>query len=59
MSSDRIVGEHFKADGKPKRRFPTREAAERHARRYHLVDKCVYRCGFCGDWHFATERRPR
>jgi hypothetical protein len=57
VSSDRIVGEHFKADGTPKRKFPTREAALKHVQRYCLDDKIVYQCNFCNDWHLATERR--
>jgi hypothetical protein len=54
--SERIVGEHFKADGTPKRKFKTLQAAERHSRRYRLYDKLIYRCEFCGAFHFATRR---
>jgi hypothetical protein len=52
----RIVGEHFKADGSPKRRYKTQRAAERHAQQYHLDDKLIYACEFCGGYHFATRR---
>lgn len=52
----RIVGEHFRADGLPKRRFPTRAAAQRHADTYRLSDKLIYECEFCGGYHFATKR---
>jgi hypothetical protein len=51
----RIVGEHFRSDGSPKRRFPTQAAAERHAQRYHL-NQDLYECSFCGGFHFATKR---
>ena len=56
MARERIVGEHFKADGSPKRRFKTLQAAERHALRYGLHDKVVDPCEFCGGFHFATRR---
>lgn len=53
---ERIVGEHFKSDGTPKRKFKTLQAAERHSQRYQLHDKLIYRCEFCGAFHFATRR---
>ena len=55
-TSDRLVGEHFRADGRPKRRFPTREAALQHARRYSHGHLTIYRCDFCQGYHFATRR---
>jgi hypothetical protein len=55
-SERRLVGEHFRSDGGPKRRFPTREAAERHARRHCHGHLTIYDCSFCGGYHFATRR---
>ena len=53
----RLVSEHFRLDGKPKRKFPTSEAAQKHASRHSHKNLVIYRCGFCGGYHFATERR--
>jgi len=52
----RLVGEHFRADGKPKQRFKTRAAAIKHAERYGYSHLCIYECEFCGGFHFATRR---
>lgn len=52
----RLVSEHFRSDGRPKRRWPTQAAAEAHRERYGLTDKCVYPCTFCGGFHMATRR---
>jgi hypothetical protein len=54
----RILSEHFRAGGRPKRRFATREQAEKRARK-HYVDLVIYFCDFCEGWHFATPRRRR
>lgn len=54
----RIVGEHFTADGKPKRRFDTHAEAEAYAETYGY-SVLVYPCTFCGGWHLATRRTPR
>jgi hypothetical protein len=54
MSPRRILGEHFKRNGKPKRAYESRAAA---------IDQgnpgfwAVYRCKFCGAWHRAHNRR--
>ena len=53
----RLVGEHFTRDGRPKRRFPTRAAAEEHARRHWHSNLDVYECSVCQGFHFATRRR--
>lgn len=54
----RLVSEHFRSDGKPKRRFATREEAERLAERYRHENLNVYPCGFCRGFHFGTKRGP-
>ena len=59
MTSSRLVGEHFTRDGKPKRRFPTRDAAERHARKHWHSNLDVYECTVCQGFHFATRRSHR
>lgn len=50
----RIIGEHFKHNGKPKRRF-TKDGALKFARanagQFH-----VYECSFCGGWHLASAK---
>lgn len=48
----RLVGEHFRRDGRPKRAWPTKIKAETGIDR----DQIAYRCGFCGRWHRATWR---
>jgi hypothetical protein len=63
----RIVGEHFRADGKPKRKFKTRQAATTYAKRYveryaerdRCSDKEIYECSVCHGFHFATIRGGR
>lgn len=55
----RLVGEHFRADGKPKRKFKTRQAAIKHAETYGFTDKCIYECTICHGFHFATRRGER
>lgn len=52
----RICGEHFRADGKPKRRFKTRQAAITHAERNRVTGKRIYECSICHGFHFATRR---
>ena len=53
----RLVGEHFKLNGQPKKAFASRQAAERfivetnQSEHFHS-----YRCGFCRKWHVATIR---
>jgi len=55
--SKRLVGEHFRKDGSPKRRFPTRDAAEKYADTYgYNQNLMIYHCQFCDGWHYATRR---
>jgi hypothetical protein len=53
----RLVGEHFRDDGKPKKRFASERAALECIERYGYLDKVAYHCGFCGGWHLGTRRR--
>jgi hypothetical protein len=55
----RLVSEHFRDDGTPKRRFDTREAAQAHLDRHCQEYLIVYRCTFCGGYHFSGRRTPR
>jgi hypothetical protein len=55
----RLVGEHFRADGTPKRRFVTRAEAIEYAERYGYMNLMIYPCEFCGGFHFGTRRNPR
>lgn len=50
---DRILGEHFNRNGKPKKAFPTQAAAYKFIRAHHL-DAESYACTFCGRYHLAT-----
>jgi hypothetical protein len=59
MTGSRLVGEHFTREGKPKRRFTTREEAEAHAERYGYQHLMIYQCSICRDFHFATRRGQR
>lgn len=47
MKQIRLIPEHFKDDGRPKRSFETRAEAERY------LDKGanIYRCTFCRKFH--------
>lgn len=47
----RIISEHFRADGKPKKTYSTRRLAEEAAIR---CNKDCYRCGFCGGLHIGS-----
>jgi hypothetical protein len=58
-SSDggRSGGEHWRADGQPKTRFPTQDAANRSSLRLRLqegVDLDPYPCRYCGGWHLGS-----
>lgn len=56
----RIVGEHFREDGSPKRRFATEREAREYVETfgYHCS---VYPCSFagCNGYHLGTRRGPR
>jgi hypothetical protein len=47
--STRLISEHFKRDGTPKRGFDTYE----EARRYLDRGAKIYRCKFCGKLHIG------
>ena len=51
----RLAGEHFRADGRPKRSYPSKGAAEAGL----PPGQYAYRCGSCGRWHRATGELPR
>lgn len=51
----RLVSEHFRSDGAPKRRFATREEAEKYAELYGY-DHIIYPCSFCRGYHFGTRK---
>lgn len=52
----RLVSEHFKRDGTPKRAYPGRASARAAVGR---SKEHVYRCKFCGAWHRAKDRAAR
>ncbi len=59
--SDRVPTgrEHWRADGRPKTRFPTEDEANRSSLQLRLeqgADLDPYRCGFCGGWHLGNRR---
>ena len=50
----RLVGEHFNPQGKPKRGYSRERTAKEEAKR---VGKTYYRCGVCDKFHLATPGR--
>jgi len=54
----RVLSDHFRADGLPKRSFPSRTAAIKFMSS-HGGGKVAYRCSDpeCRSWHTATKRR--
>lgn len=52
----RILGEHFTAAGKPKRKFPSKKAAEKFMIE-RAMDAEAYHCSFCLKWHLASGSR--
>jgi hypothetical protein len=50
MAMKRLVGEHFKRDGTPKRSWPTKVKAQTGI----PLNQHAYLCGVCGLWHRAT-----
>lgn len=50
----RLVSEHFKLDGRPKRPFGSQHEAREFGRPMH---QHPYRCTFCGAWHLGKDRR--
>lgn len=51
----KIISEHFKFDGKPKKAYAKREVALKAVRDSYRAEE-VYQCKFCGKWHRATLR---
>ena len=54
----RLIGEHFKRDGRPKHPYSSKAEAKRAALRLrgYEHDVHVYFCQFCQQWHLATTR---
>lgn len=50
MEQKRIVGSHFRADGRPKRGYPNERVAREEAARLGMTH---YRCDFCDRWHLS------
>ena len=51
--------QHWRADGRPKTRFPSRDEANRAAlllRLEEAADLDPYGCEFCGGWHLGNRR---
>jgi hypothetical protein len=51
--------DHWRADGRPKVRFRTREEANRSSLRLRLeegADLDPYLCPFCDGWHLGRSR---
>jgi hypothetical protein len=56
----RLVGEHFRSDGKPKRRFDTHAEAEALIELYGYIHLMIYGpCEMCGGYHLSKQRRRR
>lgn len=55
----RLIAEHFKTDGKPKRGYPSRAAAIKAAKhleqRGQVID--TYQCTFCKLWHIGHRHK--
>ena len=53
-------GSHWRADGRPKVRYPSQAdalgAAEERSRQSDVTLE-VYRCDFCGGWHMGSRGR--
>jgi len=51
--------QHWRTDGRPKTRFPSRDEANRSALQLRLevaADLDPYECQFCGGWHLGNRR---
>jgi hypothetical protein len=51
MSRGRIVGSHFRADGKPKTGYTSERVAKQEAARFGMTH---YRCDFCDRFHLTS-----
>ncbi len=49
----RMLGEHFNANGKPKKSYKDPKEAQVAA---YDAGKEAYKCEFCGDWHIGGSR---
>ena len=49
----RLLGEHFRPDGAPKRAFGSKGAAEKFADE-NGVRASIYRCSVCKKYHYST-----
>lgn len=55
MPDRRPLAQHFGPSGKPKRAFPSQEAAALFLlRKGAAAGTQVYRCDFCDRWHIAS-----
>ena len=52
----RLISEHFRTDGKPKRAWPNEHAAAQAALSY---EKEYYRCTLCGHFHLGSSKRHK
>ena len=52
MESRRIVGSHFRKDGRPKTAYASEEVARAEAARLGMT---YYRCDFCNRFHLASK----
>ncbi|HEX6586690.1 MAG TPA: hypothetical protein VF052_08055 [Solirubrobacterales bacterium] len=52
MESRRIVGSHFRKDGKPKTGYKSEAVARAEAARLGMT---YYRCDFCDRFHLTSE----
>ena len=51
--------EHWRADGRPKTRYPSQAEANRSSLQLRLeagADLDPYRCGVCAGWHLGNAR---
>jgi hypothetical protein len=52
MESPRIVGSHFRKDGRPKTAYNSEDVARAEAARLGMT---YYRCDFCNRFHLASK----
>jgi hypothetical protein len=52
VMADRIVGSHFRKDGKPKTGYVSEAVAKAEAARLGMT---YYRCDFCDRFHLASK----
>jgi hypothetical protein len=54
LGRTRLIGEHFKVNGEPKRPFETRRSAETWIAAHPNQKIRAYKCSFCSKYHLAT-----